>query len=318
MQRVDVERAAELLRAGGLVAFPTETVYGLGADATDPAAVARIFEAKGRPRSHPLIVHLASSAQLSDWARVVPPAAQRLADMLWPGPLTLVLERAPHVIDAVTGGLSTVALRVPAHPVALELLARVGRGVAAPSANRFGSVSPTRAEHVEESLGDRIDALVDGGPCSVGVESTIVDVSTGVPRILRAGGVPRELVEQILGAPVPLAADGTVAAPGTLAAHYAPRARVLAAQRDGLGEAIARARAIGGSIAVVCTEDPAAPGVTWIPAPADDAARARSLYQTLRELDAHGHDVAVIELPDARGLGLAIADRIRRAAAASG
>ncbi len=219
-------RAVELLRAGRLVAFPTETVYGLGADASNPDAVARIFEAKGRPADHPLIVHLAAADAIDAWAVDVPPLARTLAAACWPGPLTLVLRRSASVPDAVTGGLPTVGLRVPAHPVALRLLRAFGGGIAAPSANRFGTVSPTTAAHVRESLGDRVDLVLDGGPSTVGVESTIVDLSGDAPAILRPGGLPREVLEAIAGVPLPIREGGEVRAPGMLAAHYAPDARL--------------------------------------------------------------------------------------------
>ncbi|AKF07425.1 L-threonylcarbamoyladenylate synthase [Sandaracinus amylolyticus] len=315
---VDVDTAATLLRAGKLVAIPTETVYGLGADAEQPDAVARIFAAKGRPSSHPLIVHLRAADALDEgWAANVPPAARRLADVLWPGPLTLILQRGPRALDAVTGGLSTVGLRVPAHPLARALLERVG-GIAAPSANRFGSVSPTTAAHVQRDLGDRIDAVLDGGPCEVGIESTIVDVSTGVPRILRPGGISREVLEEILGAPVPMAGDDAPRAPGMLASHYAPRAKVVAvAPRDASQRAHELARE--GRIALLAPPTLALDlpdALERIDVPADPRERARTLYESLRAIDERGFERAIVVLPDdERGLGLAIADRLRKAGA---
>src|SRR5690349_19076998 len=197
----DIEKAAGVLRAGGLVAFPTETVYGLGANAEDPAAVSRIFQVKGRPPSHPLIVHLGGAELLGDWVEDVPATARLLAERFWPGPLTLVLRRGRRVPLEATGGLETVAVRVPDHPVALALLSAFGGGVTAPSANRFGSVSPTTADHVRAELGDAVDFVLDGGPCEVGVESTIVDVTGDVPTVLRPGGVTREDLEAVLGFP---------------------------------------------------------------------------------------------------------------------
>ena len=222
----EITRAADALRAGRLVAFPTETVYGLGADASSPDAVHRLFAVKGRPADHPVIVHLGRRDQLGEWAREVPDTAAVLADAFWPGPLTLVVIRAAHVPDAVTGGLETVGLRVPDQPVASALLRAFGGGVAAPSANRFGRVSPTTAADVRADLGDDVDVVLDGGPCRVGIESTIVDCSRPEPAILRLGGVPREAIESKLAREVPLLTDGAVRAPGTLLAHYAPRARV--------------------------------------------------------------------------------------------
>jgi L-threonylcarbamoyladenylate synthase len=322
MRELDVEAGAEALARGGLVAFPTETVYGLGADASQPEAVARIFAVKGRPPTHPLIVHLASAADLDAWARAVPPFARRLADLFMPGPLTLILPRAEHVSDVVTGGRDTVGLRVPAHPLALALIRGLSRrsgraaGVAAPSANRFGSVSPTTADHVRADLAGEDVALLDGGPCSVGVESTIVDcASPESPCILRLGGLPREELEAALGAPVPLATEGPARAPGMLAAHYAPRARVIATSREHLAEVCAAERARGARVASLGSRICEGAEVCVVTGD-DDRSLARTLYATLRELDARGVDVIVVELPEARGLGAAIADRLRRAARA--
>ena len=310
MRTLDVATAAEILRTGGVVAIPTETVYGLAADATDDAAVAKIFAAKGRPASHPLIVHLGSAAELEGWVHAIPPSARRLADVLWPGPLTMIFARGPRARDAVTGGLDTVAIRVPAHPIALALIAAAGP-LAAPSANRFGSVSPTTAEHVRVDLEGRIDGVVDGGPCAVGIESTILDVTSAVPSLLRPGGVARETIEEVLGAPILRAGEDAPRAPGSLASHYAPRARVVTAHRSELAEA---ARGLAG-VAILAVADPGVAGATWIPVPADPAERARTLYAALRAIDARGLAHAIVELPeDERGLGLAIADRLRRAA----
>jgi L-threonylcarbamoyladenylate synthase len=319
VREVDVEGAVEILRAGGLVAFPTETVYGLGADAERPEAVARIFAAKGRPTSHPLIVHLPSADASEGWAASFPPAARRLAELLWPGPLTLVVRRGPRAPEIVTGGLPTVGLRVPAHPIARALLERFGGAIAAPSANRFGSVSPTTAEHVRRDLGDRIDAWIDGGPTDVGIESTIVDCSGGSPVILRPGAVARETLEEILGIPVPLANDATGRAPGTLPSHYAPQAQVIAVTPEELATRGAdwAASSAGARIAVLGPADLEVPipGADLIAVPSDPTARARTLYASLRALDELGYARAILVLPaDERGLGLAIADRLRRAA----
>lgn len=223
----DIQQAAGVLRAGGLVALPTETVYGLGANAEDPAAVARIFQVKRRPPSHPLIVHIAAADQLDDWVEEVPLAARLLAEYFWPGPLTLVLRRGRRVPLEATGGLETVAVRVPDHPVALALLSAFGGGVTAPSANRFGSVSPTTAHHVRAELGDGVDFVLDGGSCEVGVESTIVDVTGATPAILRPGGVTREDLEAVLGRPLSVPSTSGVRVPGQHPSHYAPRARVV-------------------------------------------------------------------------------------------
>lgn len=310
---VSIDEAVAILRAGGLVAIPTETVYGLAARADDAAAASAIFEAKGRPPSHPLIVHVESSARLSAWAREVPPSARRLADVLWPGPLTLVVRRASHVLDAVTGGRDTVAVRVPRHPLALEVIRRVGVALAAPSANVFGRVSPTSAAHVLGEPFARDVAVLDGGPCEVGLESTIVDVSEALPTLLRPGGVPLETIEAVLGAPIADGRGGEARAPGMLASHYAPRATVIAVTSP--EEARARLARLGGEVAFVGS----APieGVRFVPASADPAEAARTLYATLRALDADGVGAIVVELPSDAGLGLAIADRIRRAATPS-
>ena len=325
MQRgSDIARAAAVLAGGGLVAFPTETVYGLGADAASAAAVERIFAAKGRPRHHPLIVHLADAAQLDDWAIDVPDAARALARAAWPGPLTLILRRGPRVSPAVTGGEATVALRVPAHPVAQALLRRFGGGVAAPSANRFGAVSPTTADHVAADLGGAVDYLLDGGACEVGVESTIVDLSRARAVLLRPGGLPREAIEAITG---PLAAPDAEApaAPGTLASHYAPAAEVIAVAPDEVPAAVAAAIATHHRGARVAVLAPAAAFAAWpdLPAqphhlPDDLAGIARALYAALRDLDAAGFDVVIAALPPAVGLGEAVGDRLRRAAGPRG
>lgn len=311
----DLERHVATLRAGGLVAFPTETVYGLGADATNAAAVRRIFEVKGRPTSHPLILHVASKDDLARWAREIPPPARRLADLLWPGPLTLVLPRTDAVLDEVTGGRDTVAIRVPAHPIALALLEALGRPLAAPSANRFGHVSPTRAEHVRADLEGSGVEVIDGGPSSVGLESTIVAFEDGIPVVLREGGVPREELETILGAPVPIA-GGEARAPGMLDAHYAPRARVVVASADELAAKASAARERGERTLVLTTRPVPLVGVTLEKISNDAATLARSIYATLRSADARGFETVVVELPAALGLGAAVADRLRRAAAA--
>ena len=319
----DVQRAAAILRDGGLVAFPTETVYGLGAAARSADAIARLYAVKGRPADHPVIVHLASAEDLGAWAADVPPAATALATALWPGPLTLVLRRGEDVPDAVTGGRSTIGLRVPDQPLALALLREFGDGIAAPSANRFGAVSPTTAAHVRESLGDDVDLILDGGPCSVGVESTIVDLSEpAAPLLLRAGGTPVEEIAAVLGA-APQPDLGPSRAPGMLAAHYAPRARVELFA-DG-AELAARAAALLAAgtprvAAVLPAQTRAAlpPRLMVLARPRDTAAYARDLYALLRDADARGIDVLLVVPPDAAGIGLAVRDRLARAAASNG
>ncbi|MFF7356692.1 MULTISPECIES: L-threonylcarbamoyladenylate synthase [Streptomyces] len=313
----DIEKAAGVLRAGGLVALPTETVYGLGANAEDPAAVARIFQVKGRPPSHPLIVHIGGAKQLDDWVQDVPATARLLAEHFWPGPLTLVLRRGPRVPLEATGGLETVAVRVPDHPVALALLAAFGGGVTAPSANRFGSVSPTTADHVRAELGEAVDFVLDGGSCQVGVESTIVDVTGGIPSILRPGGVTREDLEALLGHPLAVPSTSRVRVPGQHPSHYAPRARVILVEPEKVVAEAELAQEQGHQVGVLLP-----PTFTHAPVkahavvavPASTAAYARGLYGFLRELDQQGCDLIVASLPADEGLGLAIANRLRRAA----
>jgi L-threonylcarbamoyladenylate synthase len=310
----DITEAADVLRAGGLVAFPTETVYGLGADASRDDATARIFAVKRRPSAHPLIVHLAPEARLDDWAIEVPEGARRLALAGWPGPLTVILPRGPRVSLAATGGAETVGLRVPSHPMAQALLRAFGGGIAAPSANRFGAVSPTTADHVIADLGDEVDYVLDGGPCEVGVESTIIDFSRGQPVLLRPGGMSREAIEAIVGHVAD--ADALApAAPGTLASHYAPRAEVVAAELEEVPAAVAAAR---GKVAVLA---PASAFARWpdlhamaYRLPEDLPGIARALYAALRDLDAARVDVVIAALPPAVGLGEAVGDRLRRAA----
>ncbi|HLX63809.1 MAG TPA: L-threonylcarbamoyladenylate synthase [Planctomycetota bacterium] len=299
--------AIALLNAGEVVAFPTETVYGLGADASNPDAVAKIFALKSRPRNHPLIVHLADAECIEQWAREIPDEAWELAREFWPGPLTLILKRSTRVLDAVTGGQDSIGLRVPAHPVALALLHGFGGGVAAPSANRFGAVSPTAAEHVRAEFGDLLPMILDGGLCSVGVESTILDLSPGTPALLRPGGVTKEALERVLKLAVPLKQSG-VRAPGQMASHYAPRAEVILTTRAEAAEREAALRAAGKKVA----------RLGELIDEHDMRAYARRLYAALRAADTQGADVLLATLPDERGLGLAIADRLRKAAGPRG
>ncbi len=324
MSRSEIERAVAALRDGELVAFPTETVYGLGADASSSRAVAHLYAVKGRPPDHPVIVHVHELDALDDVATDVPRWARALAAECWPGPLTLVVSRrAGAVCDEVTGGRETVGVRVPAHPLALELLAAFGGGVAAPSANRFGRVSPTTAAHVSADLDDDVAIVLDGGPCTVGVESTIVDATGDHPRLLRHGAIDLDAIARITGVDPTTATDGTVAAPGTLASHYAPRARVVLA--DDIESARARGRALGtigpaGGL-LGATDDDAtddgARGVVVLPPPTDIDDYARVLYARLREADRSALEVVVVVPPPERGVGTAVADRLRRAATVS-
>jgi L-threonylcarbamoyladenylate synthase len=317
---LDLDRAVAALRQGKLVAFPTETVYGLGADAENVAAVARIFAVKQRPDNHPLIVHLASAGELSRWAAHVPDAAHKLAESCWPGPLTLLLQKSPRVPDATTGGLPSVGLRVPAHPLALELLRRFGGGIAAPSANRFGRVSPTSAAHVRADLGDDVDVLLDGGACNVGVESTILDLTRDVPVLLRPGGVTLEHIESLLGVSVSREAPSDARAPGMLASHYAPRARVEIVKSSELRARAQQLRLGGQRVAVlVSSHDDAAAladieDTTLLDLGQSDDEAAKRLYAALRQADVDSADVVLASAPAARGLGAALADRLTKAA----
>jgi L-threonylcarbamoyladenylate synthase len=349
-----LRRAAELLRSGGLVAFPTETVYGLGANALDARAVARVFDAKGRPTFDPLIVHIVDRAWLPRLAAEFPDAARRLADQFWPGPLTLVVKKKDLVPDLVTAGLDTVALRVPDHPVAQTLLRMADVPVAAPSANLFGRVSPTTAEHVREQLGDRVDLILDGGPCRVGIESTVLDLSGDRPRLLRPGGVTLEDIESVVGSvDVPSPTDHPIVAampsPGLLPQHYAPRTPLIVIESSSMADEFIsasprRGRGVGGEGAdskfpsplgsegpgVRCGESGSAGLLTLQPPPNDLAHRfvgvetlsptgnlreaAANFFAALRRLDAAGLDVIVAIQFPDSGLGRALNDRLRRAA----
>jgi L-threonylcarbamoyladenylate synthase len=315
----DVAVAVRALRAGHLVALPTETVYGLGADAENPDAVARVYTAKRRPADHPLIVHLASADMVDDgWAVDVPTWARLLGAACWPGPLTLVLRRGPRAGDHVTGGQGTVGLRVPSHPVAATLLTAFGGGVAAPSANRFGRVSPTDAEHVLDELAEVLvpgsDVVLEGAPGDVGVESTIVDCTGAAPRLLRPGAVGVEEIEAVTGLDVVLGGGG-VRVPGTLAAHYAPSAEVrLVAPED----VPAAAAGSPPPVALLAPAEVATPeGVRRLAAPTDAAEFARALYAALRAADTAQVRTVIAVAPHDGALGAAVLDRLQRAAVGS-
>jgi L-threonylcarbamoyladenylate synthase len=312
----ELTAAVATLRRGGLVAFPTETVYGLGADASNPDAVRRLFEVKGRPADHPVIVHLGDAAALDDWSDALSPEARKLADASWPGPLTLVVARSPHVLDAVTGGHDRVGLRVPDQPVALALLRAFGGGVAAPSANRFGRVSPTTAQDVRDDLGEDVDLILDGGPCRVGVESTIVDCSGTEPTLLRLGGVPREEIEALLGVAIPVRSSGETPAPGTLSSHYSPAATVVVVEKSAIAARATSLLAAGKRVALLALASPGGlpAGLVVLEPPADVGDYAYVLYARLREADRLGIDVVLTVAPPADGLGAAVADRLTRAA----
>jgi L-threonylcarbamoyladenylate synthase len=314
-----IARAAALLGQGRLVAFPTETVYGLGANALDPAAVNRIYEAKGRPGYNPLIVHVADAAAARRLVTAWPEAAERLAARWWPGPVTLVLPKSREVPPEVTAGLSTVALRVPAHPVALALLKAAGMPVAAPSANRSGEVSPTTAEHVLLSLGDRVPMILDAGPTTIGIESTVIDLSDRAPTLLRPGMVTRAELESVIG-PVEVAAPvaevgASRPAPGMLERHYAPKARVLLFREPSEVETQARqARTQGGRVAALVRTAPFRGADFQEQLPNDPAAYARELYGALHRLDGQAPALIVIERPPTAPEWAGIRDRLVRAA----
>jgi L-threonylcarbamoyladenylate synthase len=310
-----IARAADRLRDGLLVAFPTETVYGLGADAGNPEAVRRIFAAKGRPADHPVIVHLGDAAELAQWARMVPDGAMKLAAAFWPGPLTLILPRAPHVADIVTGGQDSVGLRVPSHPVARELIAAFGGGIAAPSANRFGRISPTTAQHVAEDLGESVAMILDGGPCPIGIESTIVAFTDDRPVLLRPGGIGVPALARALGQPIAEPDATSPRASGGLAAHYAPRTPANLLAVDMLRAEISQLDDRDEIVAVLARTLPRPADFTgvWLRAPTDAAPYAHDLYSNLRTLDAANADVILIESVPEGDAWLAVRDRLSRA-----
>lgn len=306
----DLARASELLRAGELVAFPTETVYGLGANALDPAAVGKIYEAKDRPATSPLIVHVDSIEMARGLAAEWPASAEALARAFWPGPLTLVVPKRPLIPDVVTSGLATVGLRMPAHPVALALIRACGLPLAGPSANRFTELSPTAARHVHQSLGDRVKMVLDGGPCTVGIESTVVALRVGEPpRLLRPGMISAAQLEAVTGEPLdstavpPLAPDAAHPSPGMHARHYSPRTPLFLASQSVVEPAAAAA-----------TNAQRIAHVSLNGMPPTPAAYAAALYATLHQLDSQGYDAIVVELPPDQPEWSAVRDRLLRAA----
>ncbi len=313
-----IAAAAQLLQDGGLVAFPTETVYGLGANAADPAAVRRIFAAKGRPADHPLIVHVEGPDALDLWARDVPSAAWRLAERFWPGPLTLILRRGKAPLE-VTGGQDTVGLRVPGHPVALALLKAFGGGIAAPSANRFGRVSPTRAWHVRQELQGRVDMILDGGPCRVGVESTIISLAGARPVLLRPGAIVLHELQDVLGEEVVAPAVGdTIRAPGMLASHYAPVTPLEVWPTAELRQRAEELARTGLKVAVLLIDPErcaltATPNLIPFPMPTAPENYARRLFAVLRLFDNAGLDLLLAEAVPETEAWQAVNDRMRRA-----
>lgn len=330
----EIAAAARVLEAGGLVAFPTETVYGLGADAENPAAVARIYQAKGRPNDHPVIVHVAPGADLDYWVTDIPDAARQLVDAFWPGPLTLILKRADHIPDAVSGGQDTVGIRCPSHPVAIALLSafKGGKGgVAAPSANKFGNVSPTTAQHVRDEFhvndaeegsitgedacsAELLSTVLEGGASQVGIESTIVDLSrlaTHGPVLLRPGHISAQQIADVIGQ-VPAAPDQAAPrASGTLESHYAPRTPVTMVEHDALAATVAQLQAKGLNVAVIGHSSTAA-GDSRHVLPAEPVGYAFGIYAALRAMDLVGADVILVETPPESAAWLGVNDRLRR------
>jgi L-threonylcarbamoyladenylate synthase len=306
----EVRRAAQILRRGGLVAFPTETVYGLGADASSAQAVARLYRVKARPSDHPVIVHFASSQAAFAWTRDVPDQAKHLAKRFWPGPLTLILKRSDKANDYITGGADSVGIRVPSHPVAQELLKIFGNGVAAPSANRFGRVSPTTAAHVREDLGTDVDLVLEGGASEVGIESTILDLSAGAPVLLRPGRISRADLEAVLKTKVAEKNSSSPRHSGGLERHYAPRTPARLIPSYDLDKEIARLKE---RVAVLAFSRPDERVDYWLRMPRDPQAYAQKLYGALRELDGAACEEILVEAPPAAPEWAAVRDRLRRA-----
>jgi L-threonylcarbamoyladenylate synthase len=311
-----LQAAVDALRSGELVAFPTETVYGLGADASNPAAVRKIFELKGRPPNHPVIVHVEDQKQLQRWVRGMPNEARLLADKFWPGPLTLVLKRAPAVGDVVTGGQDTVAVRAPSHPVARQLLAAFGGGLAAPSANRYGHVSPTRAEHVRHEFGKAVKIILDGGDCKLGLESTIVLCDGDAPRLLRPGAITLSQLQAVVPGVVAGPDPSAPRVPGTTQRHYSPTTPVTLVPGRRLVEVMKEFTDAREKVAVLALRPPATANryMTWITAGSRADHYGRNLYSNLRTLDKLGAKTLLVEEVPAGEQWDAIRDRLKRAA----
>ena len=317
VSEADLDRAVAVLRAGGLVAFPTETVYGLGADASNDEAVRKIFAAKGRPHDHPLIVHISDRGGMGRWARDIPSSARLLAERFWPGPLTLVLRRAAGVSDLLTGGQDTIALRAPSHRIAQALLTRFGSAIAAPSANRYGRGSATTAEHVRQEFGSSVDFVLDGGETEVGIESTIVDLSGAEPALLRPGMIAQRTLEDALGVVLGARSGSSPRAPGTLERHYAPQTPLMVMEADLMLELASSLVRQGKRVAVLArsARQPLSRAIIWVAAPSDVSGYAHQLYANLRRLDAAGCDAILAEAPPESPEWLAIRDRLTRASA---
>jgi len=312
----DIQQAVALLRAGKLVAFPTETVYGLGADASNPTAVAKIFAAKGRPADHPVIVHLAHRDQLKEWARDISPLAWQLAEHFWPGPLTLILPKAHHVPTIITGGQDSIGLRVPNHPIAQALLQAFAGGIAAPSANRFGHISPTLASHVRQDLGAAVDLILDGDDCPIGIESTIVDVSGGAAVILRPGAITASQINAVLGNRVASVDKSTVRASGMLLKHYSPQTALQLIDSALLEPTLKQKLAQGLTVAVLARYSVVMTDkhLRWINMPIDAIPYAHELYSRLHEIDLMNVELILVEDVPEDETWLAIRDRLQKAA----
>jgi L-threonylcarbamoyladenylate synthase len=315
-----IQAAVDALRAGELVAFPTETVYGLGANASNPQAVRKIFELKGRPANHPVIVHIDDQKHLQRWVRDMPAEACALADKFWPGPLTLVLKRAPAVGDVITGGQDTVAVRIPSHPIARQLLNGFGGGIAAPSANRYGQVSPTRAEHVREEFGNGVKIVLDGGDCRIGLESTIVLCVGDVPRLLRPGSITLSQLRTVVPGIVSGADPSAPRAPGTTPRHYSPKTPVALVPSRRLVDVMREFTDEDEKVAVLSLRPPTTANryMTWINAGSRPDIYARNLYTHLRTLDKLSCKVLLVEEVPAGEQWDAIRDRLKRAASREG
>ncbi|MEQ1904963.1 MAG: L-threonylcarbamoyladenylate synthase [Pirellulaceae bacterium] len=310
-----VNEAADCLREGGVVAIPTETVYGLAGDARNETAIQKIFAIKGRPANHPLIVHFATAEEAFEWTVEINESARKLAKAFWPGPLSLVLRKQKWVSDSLTAGQATVAVRVPAHPIAHQLLVEFRGALAAPSANRFTKVSPTSTAHVMHDLSDRLELILEGGNCEIGIESTIIDCSQPDPVLLRPGYVTVEELEAVLGKPIFFKNSAGTLSPGQHAIHYAPEADLFLVNNSDIANVARKFSATGKQVLVISSQpmSPSIPAAHWL-IPADPKEFARRIYGLLREADAAKFDVVLTQFPSAQGIGLALADRLRRAA----
>jgi len=310
-----INKAVNLLKQGELVVFPTETVYGLGADASNQDAVLKIYELKKRPKNHPLIVHLASMSMIENWVYGFNKTACQLAQAFWPGPMTLILKKSPSVLNCVTGGYDTVAIRIPSHPIAQRLLQLFNGGIAAPSANSFGKLSPTQARHVHKELGPKVKMVLDGGRCQCGLESTIIDVTGDQPNILRYGAISAKAIEQVIGNTQDLNKASTIAAPGKLEAHYAPNTKMRIVSSDRLLTFIKQQLEDQKTVSVLARQSALInhPSVTWIEMPKEAEGYAYELYEALHCADEKQRDMIIIEnIPRAQDW-LAIHDRLKKA-----